>query len=83
LVARARTELERARARADFAERAEAVARRAVHEAEALAAEGRLQPAERTRRRIELLEAEEETARTRYQLLQTKIALLALRGDLG
>jgi outer membrane protein TolC len=82
-VARARTELERARARADLAERAEAVARRAVQEAEALAAEGRLEPAERTRRRIELLEAEEETARTRYQLLQTKIALLALRGDLG
>jgi outer membrane protein, multidrug efflux system len=83
MVARARAELERARARADLAERAEALARRAMGEAEALADEGRLEPAERTRRRIELLEAEEETARARYQLLQTKIALLALRGDLG
>jgi outer membrane protein TolC len=82
-VARARAELERARARAGLAERAEAVARRAVQDAEALAAEGRLEPAERTRRRIELLEAEEETARARYLLLQTKIGLLALRGDLG
>jgi outer membrane protein len=82
-VARARAELERARARADLAERAEAVARRAVGEADALAAEGRVEPEERSRRRIELLAAEEETARARYQLLQTKIALLALRGDLG
>jgi outer membrane protein TolC len=81
-VARARAELERARARAGLAERAEAVARRAVGDGEALAAEGRLEPTERTRRRLELLDAEEETAQARYQLLQTKITLLALRGEL-
>jgi outer membrane protein TolC len=82
-VARARAELERARARAALADRAESVARRALDDAQALAAEGRLEPAERTRRQIDLLDAELESAQARYQLLITKIALIALRGELS
>ncbi len=82
-VAQVRAERERARARAALAERALDVAGRALQDGEALAAEGRLDPEERTRRRIALLEAEQESAQARQRLLQAKIALLALRGELG
>jgi outer membrane protein TolC len=81
-VARARSELERARARASLAERALSVAQRGLRDAEALSAEGRLEPADMTRRQLDVCDAERDAAQARYELLAKKVALLALRGEL-
>jgi outer membrane protein len=82
-VAQARAELERARARAGLAVRAESVARRALREGEALAREGRIEPADETRLEVALRDAQQQSAQARYELVSAKVVLLALRGELG
>jgi outer membrane protein len=80
--ARAASALDRAAAAASLAERGEGVAAEALRISEALRREGRGDPDDVERRRIELSDGEEEALRARLEWLTARCELLSLSGDI-
>src|SRR5262249_12158171 len=81
-VRRAEAALARSLARASLARRAEAVAEEGLRVTQALADEGRADPAALDQRELALADAVDERLRADTALLQARVASLALRGEL-
>jgi outer membrane protein TolC len=81
-VRRAATEEARAQAAADLGKQSLAVANAALKVAEALNAEGRIDPQDVAARQADLADAEEESLNAAAGLAEARAARLALRGEL-
>jgi outer membrane protein len=81
--ARAESALDRANAASSLAQRAEGVSSEALRLSESLYREGRTEPDEVERRKIELSDSEEETLRARLEWLTARCDLLSLSGEIA
>lgn len=82
-IARAQSALDRAKGAASLAQRAEGVSAEAYRLEESLQREGRAEPDEVERKRIELSDREEETLRARLDWITARCDLLSLSGEIA
>jgi outer membrane protein TolC len=81
-LARAQAALDRSEASASLAERAEGVSKEALRVSESLQREGRAEPDDIERKRIELSDSEDESVRAKIERLTARCDLLSLSGEI-